>query len=281
MCSCAQVRGSVTPAPGMVQDSTWQSCGGCWLIFEVTSQETSWMVGARVSLQVAAKYKKHTGLYRCLTTLLIFNMFFNSCWNSTPTWQYQETGLVLPEAPYWAIGAFEAVGQRTKFPLQTVSLLLLPTESFSKCSPGRKKSLLQEMEPCLGDTSQQTPKSHSTSAGAGEDSDPSLPAAQPGHAKKKRCAKVTSSSGSGSWTAPNLGDHSPQLGTLPQTRAASQELLLYACKNMYSTDHTSKHVPRELHNSYMIWGFRSRDFCIFLILFSMFESNAQEHEAAM
>lgn len=89
---------------------------------------------------------------------------------------------MLPEASYWAIGAFEDVGQSTKFPLRTISILLLPTESFSKHSPGRKKSLLQGMEPCLGDTSQQTPKSHSTSAGAGEDADPSLPATQRGHA---------------------------------------------------------------------------------------------------
>lgn len=50
------------------------------------------------------------------------------------------------------------------------------------------------------------------------------------------------------------GDHRSQLGTLPRTRtrAAAREPLLHACENMYPSDHTSKHVPRELHDSYVI-----------------------------
>lgn len=139
---CLLQQGWCRPAHGRA------GSGGCWLIFKVTSQEISWMAGARVSLQGAAKFKKHTGLHRCLTTLLILNMFFYPCWNLIPTWQYQETRLVLPEASYWAIGAFEDVGQSTKFPLRTVSILLLPnrklfqTQSWEeKVSPPRDGAL--------------------------------------------------------------------------------------------------------------------------------------------
>lgn len=248
------------------------------------------------SQSVSAKHKKAHRAVSVFNDFVVFKngVFFYPCWKAQ-TRQHQGVGLTLPGAPCGEPGAFEEVGRKHQIPFTNPSAIgtfshLLPTENFPKSRPGGRKSLPQGLDPWLRDTPKLKPKSQSTFVGGiytpwraspmprptGQDPGPNLAAAQRGHAP--RGVRVTGSAGSR--TGSSLRDHSSRPGTLPATRAAAPEPLSRACENMYPSDHTSKHVPRELHDSYVIWGFRSRDFCI-LILSSVFESTVQEHEASM
>lgn len=103
------------------------------------------------------------------------------------------------------------------------------------------------MGPHLRDTPQLKPKSQSPFAEGhcpcpAEDTDPSLAQAQPGHM----------SGGVQGWQWDGIEPRTSQLGAGHAAPDSRRELLLHACENMYPSNHTSKHVPRELHDSDVI-----------------------------
>lgn len=147
-------------------------CCCCWLVLKSSHRKPlEWLEPERLCNR-QPNTKKHTGLYRCLITLLFLKMFFLSLLKGSNltvpgSWAGVARGSSLGPRCLWGHGAKHQSPFTSPSALGTFSLfflLLLPTESFPKPSPGSKKSLPQGMEPWPRDTPQLKPKSQSTFA---------------------------------------------------------------------------------------------------------------------
>lgn len=154
---------------------------------------------------------------------------------------------MLPKAPHSWPGDLEDVRKSTPSPfrdLLAVDTFSLPSwpKAFQNPDAGAKCLLHQGKDSCLPSR---------------QDTNPCFSAAQLEHVSRGVCVFRTA-------LAEPVGQHRASLrGRRGSRRSAghaasdprcSREPSWHGCKNMFPTDHTSKHVPHELHDSYVIWG---------------------------